>query len=96
MKLSLMTKEPITDSYGPFNTPLVIGRAQEADIHVTDIWASRRHCELDDQDGHLVLRDLNSRHGTLVNGRPVERSAELSPGDEIAIGLTKFTVHWKR
>ena len=92
LKLSLHSPE--SDSYGPISTPLLIGRSEEADIQVSDIWASRQHCQLEDEDGKVVLRDLNSRHGTLVNGEPIEDISALSPGDEIAVGLTKFKVHW--
>lgn len=77
-----------------FSTPIVIGRADDADVSVTDIWASRHHCEINDVEGEVILRDLNSTHGTLVNGESVIEKV-LRPGDEVVIGITRFTIMWK-
>lgn len=71
--------------------PVVIGRSDNAQVRVNSRWASRRHCEIDQIDGRFVLRDLGSRHGTIVNGVSVTET-ELRPGDEIGIGLTRFVV----
>jgi pSer/pThr/pTyr-binding forkhead associated (FHA) protein len=67
--------------------PLTIGRGEEADFPLEDRWVSRRHCEIFERDGALALRDLGSRHGTLVNGHVVSESV-LQPGDRISIGMT--------
>jgi DNA-binding NtrC family response regulator len=37
------------------------------------------------EDGEVVVRDLDSRNGTLVNGRPV-RECPLMIGDEVCVG----------
>lgn len=71
--------------------PAVVGRSPNADIHVDDRWASRRHCEIDSENGRLLVRDLGSRHGTLVNGIPVIEKY-LECGDRIAIGLTELVL----
>ncbi|NUQ61145.1 MAG: FHA domain-containing protein [Pirellulales bacterium] len=71
--------------------PAVIGRGSEADIRLEDRWLSRIHCRIDCQDGILVVRDLESKHGTLVNGQYVQE-ASLTPGDRLAIGLNRFRV----
>ena len=52
------------------------------------------HCEIDHQNGLLVVRDLNSRHGTFVNGVRVRR-AYLWPGDKLTVGLASFAVRYK-
>lgn len=46
---------------------------------------SRVHCRVVRLSHGLVLEDLGSRNGTLVNGQPVRR-AELEPGDIIGLG----------
>lgn len=69
--------------------PFIIGRCGEAQICLDDRWVSRRHCELVEEDGVLVVRDLGSKYGTFVNGRPVSR-AELLPGDMLSVGLSNF------
>jgi pSer/pThr/pTyr-binding forkhead associated (FHA) protein len=69
------------------NLPIVIGRSLEATLRVGDRWASRRHCEIIERDGVLVVRDLGSTHGTLLNGQPITESI-LTPGDKLTVGLT--------
>ncbi len=75
--------------------PALVGRSPDADIHVPDCWASRRHCELDQINGTLVVRDIGSRHGTFVNGERVTQ-AHLLPGDKLKVGLSSFEVQYKR
>jgi pSer/pThr/pTyr-binding forkhead associated (FHA) protein len=53
------------------------------------------HCEIDQQNGLLVVRDLNSRHGTFVNGVRVQK-AYLWPGDKLTVGLGSFTVWYEQ
>src|SRR5262249_27175182 len=50
-----------------------------------DPTVSRRHALLRVEDGHLVLRDLDSSTGTFVDGQDVEE-AELRDGDVFALG----------
>jgi pSer/pThr/pTyr-binding forkhead associated (FHA) protein len=38
-----------------------------------------------------VLTDLNSTNGSRLNGRRIERSEVLKPGDEIELGTTVLT-----
>jgi len=73
------------------STVTVVGRRQDCDLCVPLMVVSRRHCELNQDQGQLRLRDLGSRNGTFVNGRRVEET-QLKPGDEIQIGPVKFGV----
>ena len=82
----------ILDSKFPVDElPLIIGRSPEVAIRVGDRLASRRHCEIAEKDGLLVVRDLGSSHGTLLNGQPVTEST-LTPGDKLTVGLTTLLV----
>jgi pSer/pThr/pTyr-binding forkhead associated (FHA) protein len=65
----------------------VIGRSQRADLVLDDPNVSRRHCEIQQQDGGWQLVDLESTNGVAVNGHRV-RTAQLSPGDRITIGTS--------
>lgn len=70
----------------PVERPVVlIGRHEECDIRLDLPAISRRHCCLALAYDRLLIRDLGSRHGVLVNGRRVDE-ARLSFGDEVAIG----------
>ncbi len=64
---------------------LVVGRDEEAGVHLPVKAVSRRHAELRFHSGHFVLTDLDSRNGVLLDGRPV-RQVTLEHGHEIRIG----------
>jgi pSer/pThr/pTyr-binding forkhead associated (FHA) protein len=67
---------------------LSLGRTPDNDVVVTDPATSGKHAELVVEDGQLVLRDLGSSNGTLVNGHRVEKIV-LHDGDVIRIGQTQ-------
>jgi pSer/pThr/pTyr-binding forkhead associated (FHA) protein len=75
--------------------PATVGRSPQADVRVQDSWISRLHCEISRLDDVLVVRDLESTNGTLVNGQHV-REALLLPGDRLTVGISTFRVHYKR
>ena len=69
----------------------VIGRGAEADVRLLDAGVSRRHVELHHEaDGSVVLLDAGSTNGTLVNGRPAQRT-RLADGDQVRVGGTTLT-----
>lgn len=68
-----------------------IGRAADSDLVVhDDKQVSRYHAEIRREGGAYVLRDLQSRNGTHVNGRPVT-THRLRDGDQIAVGQARLT-----
>lgn len=71
--------------------PLVVGRSSQVDVPVLDPLVSRRHARLDVEDGIIYVTDLNSSNGTYLNGRRVEDSIELRPGDSIGVGAANVT-----
>lgn len=71
----------------------VIGRAMTVQVRLNDDGISRRHCRVLQAEGHVVIEDLGSANGTLVNGELVQRRT-LADGDKIRLGATtmlKFT-----
>jgi pSer/pThr/pTyr-binding forkhead associated (FHA) protein len=74
--------------------PAVIGRNRNADIAIDDRWISPRHGELSEIDSRLGVRDLQSAHGTLKNGRPV-RDSVFRSGDTLTIGNRRFRVTYR-
>jgi hypothetical protein len=68
---------------------LGIGRHAGNGLQVNDAAASRHHCAIEPAEGGFLLRDLGSRQGTFVNGRPVHERL-LEDGDLIAVGGTLF------
>ena len=73
----------------------VIGRATNATIRLNDDGISRRHARIVQVAGEVMIEDLKSANGTLVNGETVANRA-LQDGDKIRLGSTtilKFTYH---
>ncbi len=71
--------------------PAVLGRSRTADITVPHPLISRRHCEISENNGLLMVRDLTSLNGTMIGGRRIE-SAPLLPDAEFTIGPLLFRV----
>ncbi len=63
-----------------------IGRSSKNSIALRDSTVSKRHALLENIDGLWFISDLDSRHGTFVNGERVEKKKSLFPGDRIRIG----------
>ena len=72
----------------------VIGKGAQADIIVRDAHLSERHASLEahDEKGRYWLRDLESKHGTFVNGQPVDvqHGHAIEDGDLLRFGKTEF------
>jgi hypothetical protein len=70
---------------------VVLGRSREADFRIDDPNVSRKHAAVYWNNGRLMLDDLGSTNGTMVNGYPVTTTM-LRPGDTVAIGDSRLTV----
>lgn len=75
---------------------LVIGRASDADLRISDPGVSRRHARINvtGNEGayQFNIEDLGSTNGILVNGQRVH-NARLQEGSRIEIGNTRMLVH---
>ena len=69
----------------------VIGRGRTNRIILLDAKVSARHAQIECRGGQYLLRDLNSRNGTFVNGRTVHE-AVLGVGDEVRLGQSVLRV----
>jgi predicted component of type VI protein secretion system len=63
-----------------------IGRHDDCLIRIRSSQVSRRHCELFEDDGRLIIRDLGSANGTFVNGKRIGSQQVVKPGDVITVG----------
>jgi ABC-type multidrug transport system ATPase subunit len=63
----------------------VIGRAEDSDIVISDVLASRHHAYLAPSPGGMEIHDAQSINGTFVNGTRI-LSAPLTEGDVVTIG----------
>ncbi len=72
------------------NDRLSIGRSPENDILIADPSISKKHAVIERRNDRFVIRDLNSRHGTFLNGKPVNIQT-IFRGDEISLGAVTLT-----
>lgn len=72
--------------------PVVVGRGAGVDAAIDDPFASDRHVMFDRIGGRLIVEDLGSTNGTLVNGRKVNGRRTLDRGDAVHIGQTIMEV----
>jgi pSer/pThr/pTyr-binding forkhead associated (FHA) protein len=63
-----------------------IGRAPTNRIVIPDDICSRHHCEIFQSSGSWILRDLESRNGTLIDSKKVTKDWTLQEGEQIQIG----------
>ncbi|HET9742867.1 MAG TPA: sigma 54-interacting transcriptional regulator [Terriglobales bacterium] len=69
---------------------ITIGRGLSNQISISDPILSRTHCLIRRDDEHFLIRDLGSRHGTVVNGVPISQQL-LQHGDQISVGSSVFS-----
>ncbi len=72
----------------------VIGRSSDCDLRIYDESLSRQHVSIfPTPDGQFMIKDLDSRNGTWVNGKRIVQEI-LRDGDRVAIGraLWKFAL----
>lgn len=72
---------------------VVVGRSIESDLVIEDPFLSRRHFRLFRAGGTLLVEDLGSRNGTLLNDKPVLTATPVQPGDVVRISASTLTVH---
>jgi Nif-specific regulatory protein len=87
----LVIAGPAKDSIIPLpEGEATLGRDPGNAVAVPDASVSRKHCLLrKEEDGRFQIKDLDSRNGTLVNGRAAKEQW-LRHGDEIATGDSVF------
>ncbi len=65
---------------------LKLGRGSECDIRLDNFRVSRVHAVLSVSESALQIQDCESSNGVWINGRRVEDTASLRPGDRVSIG----------
>ncbi len=69
---------------------VTIGRAPTSQIVIRDERCSRSHAEVFMSEGQWMLRDLDSRNGTMVGEHLLDDDWVLNPGDAIRIGRSQL------
>ena len=71
--------------------PVLIGRADDSTLVLTDDYASTRHARLSPRGSDWYVEDLGSTNGTTVNNAPVQEW-QLADGDVIRVGHSEIIV----
>lgn len=75
----------------PIKTKVVVGRVPPAVVLLEDDSISRKHAELERTGRGVMLRDLGSANGTLLNGERLDQEpVQLSPGDIVQFGMVEL------
>jgi hypothetical protein len=69
---------------------LVLGRGIACDVVLDDETVSSDHLELTRHGGAVLAMDLESRNGTLLNGKPLDRPTRLRHGDTLVLGSARL------
>jgi len=64
---------------------IVLGRHPACDIVLDSASVSRRHARILNFGGRYFVEDLQSRNGTLLNGKPISERQPLTDGDRLGI-----------
>ena len=70
----------------------IIGRHDACQLRIKSSQVSRKHCEIFEKKGLLLVKDLNSSNGTIVNGKRIEGQRVLEADDELTIGPIQLRV----
>jgi len=93
MKVNLIfiKKDGTTEFFTLPSSVTLLGRRQDCDFCIPLSCVSRRHCEINLDQGKVTVRDLQSRNGTLINGKRIEE-APMNAGDVLKIGPIEFVL----
>lgn len=93
MKVNLIfiKKDGTTEFFTLPSSVTLLGRRQDCDFCIPLSCVSRRHCEINLDQGKITVRDLGSRNGTLINSKRIEE-ALMNAGDVLKIGPIEFVL----
>lgn len=77
--------------FSELSAPITIGREEGNIIQLNDERISRYHVKIQEDEGRLVVTDLDSTNGTRINGHPCNLKI-LRYGDTISVGRTVLLV----
>jgi pSer/pThr/pTyr-binding forkhead associated (FHA) protein len=75
-------------SIGLADQQIIIGRANDATLVLSDDYASSRHARLFPQNGQWIVEDLGSTNGTYLDRQKVTQPMPVPAGVPIRIGKT--------
>jgi putative peptide zinc metalloprotease protein len=80
----------------PLGATTTIGRSPESTVRLEDRAVSRTHARISIGAASPVIEDAGSRHGTLLDGRPVTAATPMADGSTITVGDVDLRVERHR
>jgi pSer/pThr/pTyr-binding forkhead associated (FHA) protein len=74
--------------------PIVVGRSPGCDIVIPGTFVSSTHARFSPLGDNLVIEDLGSTNGTVVNGEQISAPYTLTSGDVVSIGEVQLKVSY--
>lgn len=65
---------------------ILIGRQKGCDLSIPEKAVSARHALITAKEGKLIIEDVGSRNGVLVNGLKIQGPSEITEEDVISVG----------
>jgi pSer/pThr/pTyr-binding forkhead associated (FHA) protein len=92
MKVRLIVVEgkPLGREIPVPSTVFVIGRDAQCHLRPHSKLVSKLHCAIARKAGKVVVRDLQSSNGTLINGQPITEEVAINDGDQLGVGDLVF------
>ena len=72
--------------------PCTIGRSRLCNISIVHPLISRQHCEIYEDHGMIMVRDLGSMNGTYYKDAPIRRSVPIPYNDGFMISSLHFVI----
>lgn len=74
-----------------FSDKATLGRRSTNSVVISDNAVSGEHCRLTYSDGKVIVEDMGSTNGTVLNGEKITVS-EIKNGDVLILGKTKYKI----
>ena len=75
---------------------VVFGRDETCQVRLATNEVSRFHCRVRCAADSVVVSDIDSRNGTLINDVAIQGETELHPGDTLRVGPVAFQLVGKK
>jgi sigma-B regulation protein RsbU (phosphoserine phosphatase) len=92
LRLQITPAEGAPFDYSLRGDTVVVGRAMDADLTLSDPFLSRRHSRFFRTGADLFVEDLGSRNGTIVNGQAIQQATRVQPGDVVKISNSVIAI----
>lgn len=91
-----LTFEDAAQQQLTLRAPVLIGRGVQCGLRIPTWRVGRQHARLLCEADQIVLEDLGTLAGTMVNGERIVRYAPVQPQDEILIGPCRLRVSMRK